>query len=158
MSNIARYLSAEKYVGIRILFVVSVGVVVLGTAALAFAKGLLSPRALGLAMIAYAACATGAVFVTLRNAGVGLQGSSSEGPEIAEDGARKKFRRRIRKLQVSVAFFAIVLLYGLWQTRGGPWAPRLVGATVNILLQIVMIQAIRRMQRQLKQGDSSRHE
>ena len=56
---------------------------------------------------------------------------------------RKKLRGRIRRLQFGVVFLALVFVYALWETRDGPLLPRLVGASMNLLFQFVLIQAIR---------------
>jgi hypothetical protein len=62
MSKVNDHFAAEKYVGRRYLLLVLGGLLVLIPLALAFANGLLSPRALVSVMIAYAACVAVAVF------------------------------------------------------------------------------------------------
>jgi hypothetical protein len=158
MSKIGHYFAAERYIGRRFLLLGCGGALVVVALALALRNGLLSPRALGLLLIAYVACVAVAVFVILRNVRARFQASMGESTDIADDATRKKFRKRIRGLRLGVAFFAFVLVYGLWETRGGPWPPRLVGATMNLLFQFVMIQSIRRMQRQLKQETSDQRQ
>jgi hypothetical protein len=154
MSKITDYFSIEKYLAWRFLLLVSGGVLVIIPAALALGKGLLSPRGLALVMIAYVGCVAVAVFIILRNARARFQASSGKSTDIADDATREKFRKRIRRLQFGVAFFALVLVYAEWESRGEPWQPRLIGAAINVLIQIAMIQSIRRMQRQLKQEAS----
>ena len=151
MSKITNYFAAEKYFRRHLLLLMFGGGPVIILAALALGKGLFSPRAFALVMIAYVTCVAVAVFVILRNARARFQASSSESTDIADDATRHKFRRRIRRLQLGVAFFAFILVYAEWETRHEPWPPRLIGATINLLIQTVMIQSIRRMQRQLKQ-------
>jgi hypothetical protein len=151
MSKIADYFVAQRYVGRRSLMLMLGGMFVLIPAILAFGKGLLSPRAFATMMIAYAACIAVAVFVILRNARARLQASLEKFSGIPDDAMRRKFRKRIRNMKLGIAFFALVLVYGLWETRDTPLPPRLIGATVNLLYQTVMIQSIRRMQKQLKQ-------
>ena len=157
MSKITGYFAAEKYIGRRFLLLVFGGVLVLIPAALAFGKGVLSPRALGLVMMGYIGCVAITVFVILRHARARFQASSGKSTETTNDATREKFRKRIRRLQLGVAFFAFILVYGLWETQGAPWPPRLVGVTMNLLFQTMMIQSIRRMQRQLKK-DADRHQ
>lgn len=77
---------------------------------------------------------------------------------VADDAIRERFRRRIRRLQLGVAFFALVLVYAEWETRSESWPPRLIGAAMNLLIQFVMIQSIRRMQTQLKQEASGQRQ
>ncbi len=62
---------------------------------------------------------------------------------------RRKLRAKIRRLKFFVTFFALVLVYGLWETRDGPLLPRVVGASINLLFQFTLIQAIRRLQKSL---------
>lgn len=154
MSKIDTYFAAEKYISRRFLSLVSGAVLVLIPAALAFGNGLLSPRALGLVMIAYTTCVAVAIFVILRNARVRFRATSVGSIDITDGATRMKFRKRIRRLRLGVAFVALVLLYAVWETRGGPRPLRLIGATMNLLIQIGMIQSIRKMQRQLKQETS----
>ena len=150
MSKITDYLAAERYFGRRFLLLMVGGVFLLIPVSLAFSKGLLSPRALASVMITYAACVTFAVFVILRNARARLQVSAGECAALPDDKTRRKLRGKIRRLQFAVAFFALVFVYALWATRDGPLVPRLVGASVNLLIQVALIQAIRRLQKLLQ--------
>lgn len=134
------------------------GLLVIIPAALELGEGLLSPRGLAIVMIAYVACVAVAVFIILRNARARFQVSSGKSTDIADDATRKRFRKQIRSLQIGVAFFALAFVYALWVTRGEPWPPRLIGAAMNLLIQYVMIQSIRRTQRQLKQETSDQHQ
>jgi hypothetical protein len=151
MSKVTDYFAVQRYVRLRFFALVFGGALVVILVALAYCSGLLSPRVLGLVLIAYAACVGVAVFVILRSARAKFQVSTGESAEIADDATRGKFRKRIRNLKFGVAVFALVFVYALWETRGGPWLPRLVGATINLLFQAAMIHSIRRMQKLLKQ-------
>ena len=151
MSKISDYFATERYIGRRFLLLGFCGALVLIPVALAFGNGLLSIRSLASVGIAYVGCVTVAVFFILRNAKARIQISSVKPTGIPDEVMRRKFHARIRRLQLGVAFFALVLVYALWETRGHPWPPRLIGATINLLYQYVMIQSIRRMQKQLKQ-------
>jgi hypothetical protein len=109
-------------------------------------------------MFAWVACVTVASLVILRKVRERSQVSSAHSTETADDATLKKFRNRIRRLQFGVAFFAFALVYGLWETRDDPWPPKLVGVTINLLFQTVMILSIRRMQKQLQQEISERRQ
>jgi hypothetical protein len=156
MSKINDYFANERYIRRRFVLLVCSGVLVLMPAALAFGNGLLSSGALASVMLAWVACGAVASFVIVRNIRATSQVSSDKSTETADDATLKKFRKRIGRLQFGVAFFALVLVYGLWETRDDPWPPRLVGATINLLFQTVMIMSIRKMQKQLKQEASGR--
>ena len=145
MSRIADYFARERYSRRRLLLLFA------GAIVIAPAARLLSPRALlAPVMIAYIACFSVATFTILRKARA-LSGKSSE---AADDATIRKFRKRIRSLQLGVAFLSLALVYTLWATRHEPWTPRLIGAAFNLLFQAVMIQSIRTMQKQLKQETS----
>lgn len=158
MSKIDAYFAIEKHLRWRLLLLVFGGVVVIIPAALALSNGLLSPRGFARVMIAYMACTALVAFIMLRNARANFQVSTSTDVEVADDAIRNRFRKKIRSLQIGVGFFAIVLVYALWSTQGEPWMPRLIGAAMSLLIQYVMIQSIRRMQRQLKQETSDQRQ
>jgi len=158
MSTITGFVAAQKYLRWRFLLLIVGGVLVIIPAALAFSSGLLSPRGLPLVMVAYAGCVAVAVFIILLNARAKFKAASDKSTDFADDATRERFRKQIRRLQFGVAFFALVLVYALWETRNEPWPPRLVGAAINLLFQTVMIQSIRRIQKQLKQETSDQHQ
>jgi hypothetical protein len=56
----------------------------------------------------------------------------------------QKLSSAIRKLKITVVILPILLIYGMWQTRGGPLAPRLVGAGVNLFFTFWLISIIRK--------------
>ena len=64
---------------------------------------------------------------------------------------RERLRRTIRNLKIYVVILLLALLYGLWETRGAPLAPRLVGAAINLLLTTYLVVAIRQTQKRLQQ-------
>lgn len=158
MSKINDYFAAEKYIRERFVLLMFCGALVLTSSALAFGNGLLSSRALASVMLAWGACVAVAFFVIVRNIRAKSQVSSGKSTETADGATLKKFRKRIRELQFGVAFFALVLVYGLWESRDDPWPPKLVGVAVNLLFQTVMILSIRKMQKQLKQEASERRQ
>ena len=49
-----------------------------------------------------------------------------------------------RRLRISVFVMVLLLLSGLWFTRGGPLLPRLVGVAVNLLITTHFILLLRR--------------
>jgi hypothetical protein len=145
------YFASEKYLRRRLLFLTFVGVIILFPLALAYAYGLISPRALGWVLLGYVACVTIVVLVILRNVRARFGVSAGTLAEPPDDATRRKDRRRVRILQVGVALFAVVLVFALWDTRDAPWPPRLAGAVINLLMQAGMIASIRRLKKDLKQ-------
>ena len=64
--------------------------------------------------------------------------------------AREDIKRRIRHYKIIIVVLPLVLLYGLYETRGGPLLPRLTGAAVNLLFTCAFILALRAQQGKLK--------
>jgi hypothetical protein len=142
MSKIADYFVAERYMRRRFLLLMFGGALLLIPAVIAFGNGLLSSRGLALVMLAYIACVSVAAFLIVRKIRSGSVVPSGEGTETADHATLKRFQKRIRKLQIGLAFFALVLVYGLWETRDDPWPPKLIGVAVNLLFQTVMIHSM----------------
>jgi hypothetical protein len=150
--NGTNYFAAERYLRKRFLFLTLGGTIILFSVALAYAHGLISPRALRWVLLANVAFVTLLGFAILRKARARFKPSAGTLAEVPDDATRKKYRVRIRFLEFGVAFFALVFVYALWETRDAPWPPRLVGAAINLLIQVAMIRSIRRLQKELKQG------
>ena len=150
MINGTNYFAVETYLRRRLLFLSFGGVIILIPVSLAYAYGLIPSRALGWVLLGYVACVTLVVVIILRNARARFRTSPGTLAGSLDDALRRKYRRRVRFLQLGVALFALVLVYGLWDTRNDPWPPRLVGAVINLLMQAGMIASIRRLQKELK--------
>jgi hypothetical protein len=56
---------------------------------------------------------------------------------------RDRRLRIIRILKVCVLIMPLVLIYGLWETRGGPLLPRIAGAAMNLCFTALFIVVIR---------------
>jgi hypothetical protein len=154
MNEVAKSVSVQRQFVVRFVLLLAGSVIVPIPIALASANGLISPRALGFVLIAYVACVAIAVISMYWNAWSKLRADSTL-VEAPDDAMRTSYRRKIRRLQFGVAFFSFFLIAGLWESRGGPWPPRLVGATMNVLFQVAMIQSIKTLRRRLNQGISS---
>jgi hypothetical protein len=64
--------------------------------------------------------------------------------------AREDIKRRIRQYTITIVVLPLILLYGLYETRGGPLLPRLTGAAVNLLFTFAFILALRAQRGKLK--------
>lgn len=62
---------------------------------------------------------------------------------------RLRLRRNIRRFKIWVAFLIFCLAYGLWSTQQDPLLPRIVGASVNVLMIVYLTWLIRKLQRKL---------
>ena len=153
MNEVAKGVAVQRQFLVRFVLLLVGGVIVLIPIALASAKGLISPRALGFVLVAYVACVALAVVFMYRNAWSKLKISDGTPSEAPDDAMRASYLRKIRRLQFGVAFFSFFLVAGLWESRGGPWPPRLVGATMNVLFQVAMIRSIKTLRGRLNQGN-----
>jgi Trk-type K+ transport system membrane component len=116
--------------------------------ALSFARGLIPLRFLAWIFIAEAAIGYLAFYRLLRR----VQKERHSAPQSAtplDESTRTHFRRQILFLKVALAFLLCCLVYGLWSSRGAPFLPRITGATMNIVIEFVLISAILRLQRKL---------
>jgi hypothetical protein len=70
------------------------------------------------------------------------EGSLDNNPPLTGDSAR--IDRATKTLRITVAVMPILLLSGLWVTRGQPLLPRLVGAAINLLITAYFVFLLRR--------------
>ncbi len=143
MINGSDFFATERYLRTRFLLLILGGVPILAAVAVGSTYLQLAPRALAMMVFAIALCIAPAALIILRNAKSRANASTDSSPALLDDEMRKKLRGRIRRLQFGVVFLALVFVYALWETRDGPLLPRLVGASMNLLFQFVLIQAIR---------------
>jgi hypothetical protein len=151
------YFAAQRYLRWRLLALISSSTIVLLFVALAFAHRLISPRELGWVSLAYVACLSIVFILIVRNVRAKFKPQANAVSAFQGDVMCRNYRRRIHFLQLSIAFFALVLVFGLWETRGAPLLPRLVGVTMNLLFQFALIGSIRRLQKELKRGTNGQH-
>jgi small-conductance mechanosensitive channel len=104
-----------------------------------FARGNLSPRMLGIGLLALIGCL--AVVVAVRRMKVGTS-SQNEPHRSFEQSPR--VTRSIRKLRMAVVALPIILIVGMWVTKGQPLIPRLTGAAVNLFFMFWFISVLRR--------------
>lgn len=147
MINSSEFLAIERYLRTRFLLLIFGGVPILAVVDVGSTYWHLAPRALAMMAVAIALCVASAALIILRNEKDRAYASADPSPAPLDVEMRKKLRSRIRRLQLSVVFSALVFVYALWETRDGPLLPRLVGASMNLLFQFVLIQAIRRLSR-----------
>jgi hypothetical protein len=123
----------------------SVGAMVL--LALAFSRGLLSPRGLGIAILALGVAAgIWAVLIVKKSAKEFKEPSGPSGLSI-DAVTRKRRLLGIRVGKIAIVVLALLLIFGLLQ--GGPLLPLLVGAIVNLCIMGAVIQVVVRLQRSL---------
>jgi uncharacterized membrane protein YfcA len=154
MGEIASYFARETYIKRRLSLLVLVGTALLVPAVLASASGRISRLALESAYALFTACMAVAVVFIVRGARAKFPRSANDIDEPLDPATQKKLRRRIRFLQCAAGFYAVALGYGLAHGRRGTWLQVLIGAAVNLLLEIALIKAIHRLRKKLKQAAS----
>jgi hypothetical protein len=116
----------------------------------AFARGLLSPRALGvvglLGMIGFAL-----IFFTVFKNGAKRAASVVVSPSAPLDATTRRQRiRTIRSCKLLVLVLVLSLLYGLLQVGKASLFPELAGIIVNLCITTSLIYVIVRLQRSLR--------
>jgi hypothetical protein len=106
-------------------------------------NGAMSPRLLGVVGLLMMGVLWVVIFLGLKRASSGANElrTSADTP--------KKIRASIRRLQVAVVALPVLLVAGLWMTRGEPLVPRMTGAAVNVFFTLWFISLIRRAKKQL---------
>ncbi len=112
--------------------------------AIAFANGVISPRLLGVVLLLLVGGLSIAVTLSLKKAAAGLDSGQRRTTTEAS-----KIRGSIRRLQAAVVVLPVLLVTGLWSTRGSPLFPRMTGAGINISFTLWLISLIRRAKKQL---------
>lgn len=144
-------LDREKYIRPRLLLLIFAEATILMPLALAFAHGMVSPRMLGWLTIASSACLGAAWFWILRRAREKFPVTEAQLAAPLDAASKKRIRRSILLLEIGVVFFALNLIYGLYESRGDSWQDIAVGAGVNLLIQGVFVWIIIVLRRRLKQ-------
>ena len=101
--------------------------------AVAYANGAMSPRLLGVVLVLLIGVLSIAITLNLKRAGVG------SGPNQSRTATEpSKTGGLLRRLQTAVVALPILLVIGLWVTRGGPLFPRITGSgSQHILYALV---------------------
>ena len=110
--------------------------------AIAYAKGAMSPRLLGVVLLLLVGALSVAISSTMKRANSGTD-------QLSGPADTSKRRRLIQRLQIAVVVLPVLLVAGLWVTRGEPLFPRITGAAVNIFFTLWFISLIRRAKKQL---------
>jgi hypothetical protein len=106
--------------------VVVVTATVLGVLTALLIGGILTPRSFGLVGLASLVACGSALSLAIKNA-------SPRDESILQ---RRSTTFRDKGFYLRIAAFLIVLAFAVWATRGGPWLPRLIGASMLLLFLI----------------------
>ena len=110
--------------------------------AIAYANGAMSPRLLGVALFLMVGALSVAIYLSMKRASSGTS-------HLRASADTTKGRALVRRLQTAVVALPVLLVAGLWITRGEPVFPRIAGAAVNIFFTLWFISLIRRAKKQL---------
>jgi hypothetical protein len=123
---------ATKSFNIRVAVVVNV--TSLGLITALFIRGVLTPRGLGIAGLAAMAVCGAVWYFALK---------SFPWPVNANIARNRGTKTSVKGLYVRVALILTLLVFSAWATKGGPWLPRLIGASVLVLFLIGTLRARR---------------
>ena len=117
-----------------------------------FAVGVLSPRALGIALLVL--CVGGGfVFVVIL---VKVQHRLQAQREASSpDAIRKRRLSQIRVGKIAIVILVLALINGLVTERNAPLLPLLVGVTMNLLITFAIARTVIRLQRRVKDDTGS---
>jgi hypothetical protein len=115
---------------------------------LAFIRGFLSPRALGIALLLLV-LTEAALFVRIVRK-VANRSRLQPDPHCTDDAERKRRLLYIRLGKLVILFLFLLLINGLFKLRDGPLMPLLVGIAINILAIFAVARTVMRLQSSLK--------
>lgn len=105
-----------------------------------FAKGAISAREFGAGVLLLAGCLFVVMLYRYRGGGRYKEQDVSVSPRI--DAAKTDSARR--KLRIAIVVLPVLLVAGLWQTKGEPLLPRTVGAGINVVMTAWFIYLLRK--------------
>jgi hypothetical protein len=152
MGEIADYFRREKYITRRSSMLVLGGTAILLSVTMASARGRIPAWTITWAIFLVAAVVGVSVGFILRNAKKKFPITAGLDNLAFDKETRRKLRRRILVLQSFVVVYAVALLAGLWHAWQGPRFPLLTGIVVNLLMEFVLIKAIRRLKKKMDQA------
>jgi hypothetical protein len=117
--------------------------------ATAFATNLLSPRLFAFAVLLSAV----AFFLVLVRM---FRKAYTEGLLVNQTSllSLKQIKRRLLWSKIGIVFWSALAAVGLWETRGGPLAPRLIRLCVSLAFLIGSIVSLRQSRKTLQQQRS----
>ena len=111
-------------------------------------RGLLSPRALAIALLVVFACFGGGWVFIARKAPKELTGTPESPLSPIDEATRKRRLLAIRAGKGMIALLVMSLIIGLF--RGGPFLPVAVGVVMNLAITASVIWWVMRLERSAK--------
>ncbi len=150
MGEVAQYFKREKYINRRLSALILAGTIFLVPIALASAHGRIPAHAFEWAIFAYVALVAVAVVFIVRAAHSKFPKSNLPDDSPLDDASRRKLQRRIWLLEFFVVFYGLGMVHALAQAGREPWLSIAIGTAVSLLIEIVLIKAIRRLKQKLQ--------
>ena len=123
---------AMKNASLRIAVVVTA--TVLGVLTVLGIAGMLTPRSFGIAGLAAMVVCGSVWYFAVKSVSRSTDASASQNQNTRTGGKGFYFQ---------IAVFLIFLAFAAWATRGGPWLPRLLGASMLVLFGVGALRARR---------------
>jgi hypothetical protein len=111
-------------------------------------SGGVTPRLLGLGLAGLMACLWLVIYLSLRKV-VAKRRAQNQGSLSDEESSI--LRSAVRRLQRVVFVLPILLIVGLYMTRGATIVPRLTGAAINLAFTFWFVFLIRRGKKRLQE-------
>ena len=143
----------EKRFRNRIVLIVGGGVLPLLLLAWGLVKGVLQPRTVAIAGAMIWIAMSVAILSLLRmyrRAEAEYRKTLVAGGVDVAALDRERAIKNIRALKRGIVFMALLLPYGLWQTRGVPFVPRAAGMAANLMTICVLALSLVKTKRKLK--------
>lgn len=116
----------------RFQIAVAVTATALGLLTACLVGDILTPRGFGLASLAAMVLCTFMWYHTLKGSRRNIK-----------DLERQNAKSDRGSIYVRLTLFLFLMIYGAWATRGGPWLPRMIGATMLSLFYVGVISSRR---------------
>jgi hypothetical protein len=133
----------------RKMLSILIGFVVVASAiAIAFSMGKLSSRGTGIFYLVL--CATAAIISTRIFTAAPPAVARESAGEYIDPALRKEVLNTVRRCKIVIVILSLILIFASWETRGEPFIPRLVGASVNVTLIGLFLIVMRQQTSKLK--------
>lgn len=110
-----------------------------------YSHGNLSPKQLATGFLILVGCVFGLVVYRLSSVPTSQDQTSQVEGEQPNEAAKA-----IKKIRTAVVVLPLLLIAASWITRDQPLLPRLVGASMNILITFWLLSQLRRLKRNAK--------
>jgi hypothetical protein len=144
----------EKRFRNRIVLIIGGGGVALLLLAWGLVKGVLQGRTVAIAGATLWIAMSAAILILIRmyrRADAEFRKTQVAGGVDIAALDRERAAKNVRALTRGIVFMALLLPYGLWQTRGVPFVPRVAGMAANLMTICVLALSLVRAKKKLRE-------